>query len=51
MRSTLEQLTNLVIEYDYANVDEFAAYVTHKLAKSIAYQRQQRVSSGYEIGD
>lgn len=40
MRSALEQLVRLAIEYDYRNVDEFADYIARKLTKSIAYQRQ-----------
>jgi hypothetical protein len=45
LRSALDQLANLAVEYDYRNVDEFAAYVERKLVKTIAYRRQEQEAS------
>lgn len=42
LRAALEQLTSLAIDYDYQNIDEFAAYVARKLTKSISYRQQQQ---------
>ena len=41
LRDLLDQLSSLAIEYGYDNVDEFAAYIAHKLPKMIEYRRQQ----------
>jgi predicted Fe-S protein YdhL (DUF1289 family) len=48
LRSALDQLANLVLEYDYRNVDEFAAYVARKLTKTITYRRQELEPSEFE---
>ena len=42
LRSALDQLASLAIDYDYQNIDEFAAYVARKLAKSIIYRQQEQ---------
>lgn len=39
LRALIEQLTELAIDYDYENVDEFSSYIAHKLNKSIPYRR------------
>jgi hypothetical protein len=41
LRDLLDQLGSLAIEYGYDNVDEFAAYIAHKLPKMVEYRRQQ----------
>lgn len=51
LRSALEQLADLAIEYDYRNVDEFAGYVANKLAKIIVYRRQETDASTHGMAD
>jgi hypothetical protein len=51
LRSALEQLANLAIEYDYRNLDEFAAYVARKLTKSITYRWQETESAEFDVSD
>ena len=51
LRSALDQLANLAIEHDYRNVEEFAAYIALKLAKTITYRRQQPEASVQGISD
>ncbi|MCG8023534.1 MAG: hypothetical protein JAZ02_06080 [Candidatus Thiodiazotropha endolucinida] len=40
LRVLLDQLASLAVEYDYDNVDEYAAYIAGKLNKAIQYRRQ-----------
>jgi len=42
LRDALDALASLAIERDYANSEEFAAYVARKLFKTITYRREQR---------
>jgi hypothetical protein len=44
LRTLMDQLATLAIEYDYANVEEYAAYIAYKLKKSINYRRQTESS-------
>ncbi len=41
LRSLLDQLAQLAIDYDYENSDEYAAYVARKLEKMIAHRRSE----------
>jgi hypothetical protein len=45
LRSLLDRLTGLAIQYDYLNVDEFADYVARKLIKSIEYRKQEGIKT------
>lgn len=47
LRALLDQLTDLALDYDYVNVDDYAAYVARKLSKTIAYRRQQVAETAY----
>lgn len=38
LRGLLEQLTDLAIAYRYDNIDQFAAYIAHKLPKMVAHR-------------
>ena len=42
LRELMQQLTSLALNYDYENVDEYAGYIARKVAKMIAYQRQEQ---------
>ena len=43
LRLLMDQLATLAIDYDYENVEEYAAYVARKLEKMITYRRQEEV--------
>ncbi|MES9909063.1 MAG: hypothetical protein ABW161_19655 [Candidatus Thiodiazotropha sp.] len=45
LRRLMDQLATPAVEYDYDNVEEFTAYIAHKLDKTIAYRRQERAPS------
>ncbi len=36
----MNELSDFVIEQDYANVEEFAAYIARKLVKKVNYRRE-----------
>ena len=40
LRVLMDQLATLAIEYNYENVEEYAAYISYKLNKSITYRRE-----------
>lgn len=40
-RQLLDELSTLVLEMDYSNTDEFAAYIARKLGKKVAHAREQ----------
>lgn len=40
LRTLMDQLAVLAIDYDYENVDEYSDYVARKLGKMIAYRRE-----------
>jgi len=40
LRELMQQLTDLALNYDYENVEEYAGYVARKLEKMILYHRQ-----------
>jgi hypothetical protein len=40
LRDLIGQLTQLAIDYEYDNIDEYSQYIAKKLEKSINYQRQ-----------
>lgn len=44
-RDLISDLAALAIEYSYANDEEFAAYVAHRVRKGIAHQREQRAAN------
>ena len=46
LRELLQRLTDLAINYDYDNVDDYTAYVARKVAKMIEYKRQESSISG-----
>lgn len=39
-RVLLDALADLAIRYDYANLDEFAAYIARKLEKKVRHRRE-----------
>lgn len=39
LRELMQQLTELAINYDYENVQEYTDYLARKVAKMIEYQR------------
>ena len=41
LRELLQKLTNLAVDYDYDNVDEYTDYIARKVAKMIEYKRQE----------
>ena len=41
LRSLMDGLATLAMEYEYENVDEYSAYVARKLGKTIAYRREK----------
>ncbi|MEJ2453272.1 MAG: hypothetical protein P8103_03830 [Candidatus Thiodiazotropha sp.] len=41
LRELMQGLSELAIDYDYENVDDYAQYVAIKVAKMIAYKRQE----------
>lgn len=41
LREALDQLANLALDYDYANSDEYTAYIARKVEKMIDYRRQE----------
>ncbi|WP_353570032.1 hypothetical protein [Candidatus Albibeggiatoa sp. nov. BB20] len=41
LREALDQLASLALEYDYANSEEYSAYIARKIEKTIAYRRQE----------
>jgi hypothetical protein len=43
LRELLQQLTELAVDYDYENVEEYTVYVTRKLEKMILSRRQEQV--------
>lgn len=40
LRKQLDQLSDLAIDYEYENIDEFSAYVVRKLQKKISYRQE-----------
>lgn len=38
LRDLMDQLTNMAIEYEYGNVDEFARYVADKIPKLVGHR-------------
>jgi hypothetical protein len=45
LRSLLDQLAGLALAYDYENVEDYTAYIAHKLPNMIAHRRQQITES------
>lgn len=43
-RALIDALAELALAQDYANVDEFAAYIAKKLEKKVRYRREGRVA-------
>ncbi len=39
-RMLIDTLADLALQYDYANVDEFADYVARKVGKKVQYRRE-----------
>ncbi len=44
LRELMQGLSELAIDYDYENVDDYAQYVARKVAKMIAYKRQEEIT-------
>jgi predicted Fe-S protein YdhL (DUF1289 family) len=44
LRELMQQLTELAIDYDYENVEEYTQYLARKVAKMIDYQRSNAAS-------
>jgi predicted Fe-S protein YdhL (DUF1289 family) len=44
LRELMNGLTELAIDYDFENVDEYAEYVARKVAKMVEYRRAEAMS-------
>ena len=42
LRELMQELTNLAIDHDYENVDDYTQYIARKVAKMIDYRRQEQ---------
>ncbi len=45
LRELMQKLSELAIDYDYHNVEEYSQYVARKLVKMIEYRRQEATES------
>lgn len=43
LRDLMDQLATLAIDFNYENIDDYAAYVARKLEKTVNYRREQKV--------
>lgn len=41
LRILMDQLATLAIQYDYENIEAYAAYIAYKLEKTINYRRKE----------
>jgi hypothetical protein len=46
LRILLDRLATLAIEYDYENMEEYTAYISYKLNKSINFRRKPESTQG-----
>jgi hypothetical protein len=44
LRELMNGLTELAIDYDFENVDEYAEYVARKVVKMVEYRRAEAMS-------
>lgn len=44
LRDLMNGLTELAIDYDFENVDEYAQYVARKVVKMVEYRRAEAMS-------
>jgi len=49
LRVLMQQLTELAINYNYENVEEYTEYLTRKVAKMIEYQRTNSAPQALKI--
>ncbi|MGD9164471.1 MAG: hypothetical protein PVF13_06890 [Chromatiales bacterium] len=42
LRELLQELSALAIDYNYANVDDYAQYIARKVSTLVDYQRQEQ---------
>lgn len=45
LRSLIDQLASLAIEYDYSNCQDYTVYIAGKVDKAITYRRQKASES------
>jgi hypothetical protein len=43
LRDLMSGLTELAIDYDYENVDEYAQYIARKVVKMVEYRRTEEI--------
>jgi hypothetical protein len=41
LRELMQELSDLAIDYEYDNVDDYAQYIARKVVKMIVYKRQE----------
>lgn len=46
LREALVRLSDLAVDHDYCNIEDYATYVGNKLTKMIRYRQQQDRSHG-----
>jgi predicted Fe-S protein YdhL (DUF1289 family) len=44
LRDLMSGLTELAIDYEFENVDEYAQYVARKIVKMVEYRRAEEIS-------
>ena len=51
LRELMSQLSDLAVNYEYENVEEFTQYVARKLEKMITYRQQELLAASNAQAD
>lgn len=51
LRELMAQLSDLAMNYEYENIDEYTQYIARKLEKMITYRRQELAATHHAQAD